>query len=245
MPPQGDGRYICAGRYIAIAKELDIMSFREIFFNKDGSVKVGSSLEEETVAEAMQAVTEQRTAFVQQKARENGYTYCWNSNPMDPRTKPECIMASLAGVIPEREMGAVHGFPPRWICRCELVYTRPEWMNVNRGVNAAIAERRVKLIDSLIDAPRQKSVWLWRDKKIYPTEASRRAGQKMYQEVKDRLDLVMATEVPAYDVRARAVIEELLGKGATMADIRRFRDTYFLRGVSDQRIKRLIDGCYL
>ncbi|MGW8179021.1 MAG: hypothetical protein ACWGQW_09690, partial [bacterium] len=66
-----------------VTRGLDLVSFRDSFYNQTGTIKIGSSLEQESTAAAMQSITEQRTAFVRQKAKENDYDYCWNANPMD------------------------------------------------------------------------------------------------------------------------------------------------------------------
>ena len=187
-----------------VNRGMDLMAFRNSFFNDTGTIKIGSSLEQETTAAGMIAVTEQRTAFVRQKAQENGYTYCWNANPMDQLTKPECMKASLAGVIPEDEMGRDYGFPPRYVCRCELVYTRRDWIGVNQGVNQAIRDRRKALIADLEAAPRQKSYWYWTN----PTgervrvwaPGARASGDLMYKETADKLKLVKSKTVPDYKV---------------------------------------------
>jgi hypothetical protein len=188
-----------------VNRGLDLIAFRNSFYNKTGTIKIGSSLEEETVAASMQAVTEQRTAFVRQKAKENNYTYCWNANPMDPQTKPICLEASLAGVIPEGTMGTDYGFPPRHICRCEVVFTRREWVNINQGVNQAIRERRKVLIDALENAPKQKSYWFWTDpyenrKKVWSDDPLKASGDKMYKETADKLVLVNSKTVPDYKI---------------------------------------------
>lgn len=186
-----------------VNKGMTLIGFRNSFYNDSGTVKIGSSLEQESTAAAIIAITEQRTAFVRQKAKENGYTYCWNANPMDPLTKPECISASLAGVISEAEMGSEYGFPPRYVCRCEIVYTKPEWVGVNQGVNQAIRERRKALITSLENAPRQKSYWYWTDptgkrKRVWADDPDRASGDKMYKETAEKLALVRSKTVPDY-----------------------------------------------
>jgi hypothetical protein len=184
-----------------VTRGMTLINFRDSFYNDSGTVKIGSSLEQMSTAEAMQSITEQRTAFVRQKAKENGYTYCWNANPMDPLTKPICLEASLAGVIPEADMSKEFGFPPRYVCRCEVVYTNPNWIGVNQGVNQAIRERRKALISALENAPRQKSYWYWTDpygkrKRVWSDDPTK--GDKMYKETADKLKLVNSKTVPDF-----------------------------------------------
>jgi hypothetical protein len=187
-----------------VNRGMDLISFRNSFYNETGTIKIGSSLEQETTATAMQAVTEQRTAFVRQKAKENQYDYCWNANPLDPLTKPICLEASLAGVIPEAAMGTEYGFPPRYVCRCELVYTRRDWVGVNQGVNQAIRDRRKVLIADLEAAPRQKSYWYWTNPqgeriRVW-AEGKKASGDVMYKETADKLKLAKSKTVPDYKV---------------------------------------------
>lgn len=187
-----------------VTRGMDLVNFRNSFFNETGTIKIGSSLEQESTAAAMQSITEQRTAFVRQKAKENGYDYCWNANPLDPLTKPICLEASLAGVIPEGQMSSEYGFPPRYVCRCELVYTRRDWIGVNQGVNQAIRDRRKVLIDTLEAAPKQKSYWYWTNpqgERVRVWAPGKRAsGDLMYKETADKLKLVKSKTVPDYKV---------------------------------------------
>jgi hypothetical protein len=186
-----------------VNRGMTLIDFRDSFYNKTGTIKIGSSLEEESTSAAMIAVTEQRTAFVRQKAKENNYTFCWNANPMDRLTKPVCMEASLAGVISEADMSKTYGFPPRYVCRCELVYTRPEWVGVNQGVNQAIRERRKALISDLESAPRMKSYWFWENPtgeriKVWASDPKQAAGDKMYKEIADKLKLAKSKTVPDF-----------------------------------------------
>jgi hypothetical protein len=176
--------------YSGIIRGVPIAVFKSMFFNKDGSLKVGSSLDEETLYTTMTSIGEQRTSYIRGKAAESGYTYCWNANPMDPQTKGECIAASVAGVISEDAMGNDYGFPPRYICRCEIVYTRPEWVRVNQGINTALEDRRSVLVQSLIDAPRQMASWKVAGKTVKATDITRLQGNLMYKETADKLELL-------------------------------------------------------
>ncbi|KKM63589.1 hypothetical protein LCGC14_1509960 [marine sediment metagenome] len=176
--------------YSGIVRGVPIAVFKSMFFNKDGSLRVGSSLDEETLYTTMTSIGEQRTSYIRGKAAELGYTYCWNANPMDPQTKSECIEATIAGVISEAEMSTGYGFPPRHICRCELVYTRPEWVNVNQGINSALEDRRSVLVQSLIDAPRQMASWKVAGKTVRSTDITRLQGNLMYKETADKLNLL-------------------------------------------------------
>lgn len=187
--------------YVGVTRGMTIEDFKSLFYTNTGALKIGSALAQEVEMETMISVTEQRTAFLQQRAKEMGYKYCWNSNPMDMRTKPECIGACLSGVITEAEMGSVHGFPPRHICRCELCYTRGEWAGVNKGVNKAIADRRLQLLDELKSAPNQLSAWMRLGKEVhvdsekYPLRA---AGMKPYKDIEDKVKLVEGKKVPEF-----------------------------------------------
>ncbi|HDZ24924.1 hypothetical protein LCGC14_1060670 [marine sediment metagenome] len=176
--------------YSGIVRGVPIAVFKSMFFNKDGSLRVGSSLDEETLYTTMTSIGEQRTSYIRGKAAESGYTYCWNANPMDPQTKSECIEATIAGVISEAEMSTGYGFPPRYICRCELVYTRPEWVAVNKGINSALEDRRNVLVQSLIDAPRQMASWKVAGKTVRSTDITRLQGNLMYKETADKLNLL-------------------------------------------------------
>lgn len=185
--------------YVGVTRGMNVADFKSLFYTDSGTLKIGSSLVQESEMETMISITEQRTAFLQQRAKELGYKYCWNSNPMDMRTKPECISASLAGVITEVAMGTDHGFPPRYICRCELVYTRGEWTGVNKGVNEAIVERRLHLLEELKSAPNQMAKWKRAGAWIVPKEELRAAGLKPYKEVEDKIELVESKEVPEFE----------------------------------------------
>ncbi len=177
--------------YSGIIRGVPIAVFKSMFFNKDGSLRVGSSLDEETMLATMTSIGEQRTSYIRKKAEESGYKFCWNANPMDPQTKPECIDASVAGVISEEAMGNDYGFPPRYICRCEIVYTRPEWVRVNQGINSALEDRRNVLVQSLIDAPRQMTSWKVKGKVVRAVDITRLQGNLMYKETADKLKLLV------------------------------------------------------
>lgn len=188
--------------YVGVTRGMDVAKFKSLFYTKAGTLKIGSSFSQETERESIVSVTEERTAFLRQRAKEMGYKCCWNSNPMDMRTKPECMSASLDGVITEAKMGTDHGFPPRYICRCEIVYTRGEWVDVNKGVNSAIENRRKKLLSELITAPKQLSVWMSAGKEVRvdpEKDSLRAAGKKPYKEIEDKIKLIEGTVVPEFE----------------------------------------------
>ena len=187
--------------FSGITKNMKPLAMKELFYNESGTLKIGSSLDEESLMIANMNIVEERTTFVKQKAKENGYKYCWNSNPMDPRTKPECMQASMAGVIPEPDMGTEYGFPPRFICRCDLVFVRPEWVGLNKEINKAIDTRRLGLINDLADAPKQKTKWLRDGKWVFPKDPLRRKG-KVYKEIAEKMTLAKNTKVPVYAITA-------------------------------------------
>jgi hypothetical protein len=182
----------------AITNEQHRNVLREQFLTPSGYLKVGSSLEEISESEAAIAAVEEKTAYLRAKAKENNYTYCWNVNPMDQRTKPECISATLAGVIPEGDMGSNYGFPPRFVCRCELAYVRRDWTELNQSINEELSGVRSRLIRELIDAPKQMSFWYVGKTKVVPKDPVRAAGDKMYAEIEEKLALVEGLEVPEF-----------------------------------------------
>jgi hypothetical protein len=164
----------------------------------EGYLKIGSSLEGMTEVEASMAAVAERTTYLQENAKRNGYTYCWNVNPMDQRTKPACIEASLAGVIPEETMGTDYGFPPRYVCRCEIAYTRGEWTELNGSINKEISKVRVRLIEELNDAPKQKPFWYVGDTKVVPKDPERASGEKMYKDIEEKLAVAEGMTVPEF-----------------------------------------------
>ncbi len=196
--------------YSGLIKGVPISLFKSWFFNENGTLKIGSSLDEESTYTAVQSIVEQRTAYLRGKAQENDWKFCWNSNPMDPLTKSECIDATIAGVISEAEMGSGYGFPPRHICRCEIVYTRPEWVRVNQGVNTSIEKSRLSLVQQLINAPRQKGKWTRNGKVVKAKDITRAKGNLMYKEVEDKLGLLADRgPVPDFDFDDFKPISEL------------------------------------
>lgn len=166
----------------------------------EGYLKIGSSLEGMSELEASIAAVAEKTAYLKDQAKKNGYTYCWNCNPMDQRTKPECIMATLAGVISEARMGTDYGFPPRYICRCEIVYTRGEWTELNKSINDEIREVQGRLVNALLTAPKQKTQWLVNGKIVKPTDPVRLSGNLMYADIEEKLSLVKRTTVPNFEL---------------------------------------------
>jgi len=162
-----------------VSSNVPIAEFKERFFQKNGHVKIGSSLDEESEVEALIRASEERTKYQVDQAQQNGYDCCWNSNPMDNRTKPECIEATAVGVVPKSQMQSDHGFPPRHICRCDLTFTRCEWKVVNAGINYAINESRLRLIDKIESDPKSY-------KKTDPDE--------LYQASKDQIRVAKNTQ---------------------------------------------------
>jgi len=183
-----------------ISMSMQKSDLRANFITPTGNLKIGSSLEETSELEAAMAIVSERTAYLRDQARRNNYRYCWNSNPMDPRTKAICMQATLAGVISESDMLAGYGFPPRFICRCEIVYTHEDWVELNQGINIALREARTRLIQELIDAPRQLSEYYVGTKLVIPKDPARRAGNKMYSDVEEKLQIARETEVPDFEL---------------------------------------------
>ena len=193
--------YIYDAFFQGITQSLPVDKLRELFVNTTGTLRIGSSLEEISETEAAMAAVAQKTAYNRGQARKNGYDYCWNANPMDPRTKAICMQASLAGVIPEGEMLNAYGFPPRFICRCEIVYTRSEWTELNQAINGELRDIRERLIDELIEAPRQLTQWYVAGKLVTASDPARAAGDKMYADIEEKLEIARSTEVPDFEVR--------------------------------------------
>lgn len=173
---------------------------RSSFINDTGTLRIGSSLEETSELEASRAAIAAKTTFLREQAAINGYDYCWNVNPMDRRTKPICMEASLAGVISEDEMARVYGFPPRHICRCEIAYTRGEWTELNQGINEAVRGARLTLIDELIEAPRQLAEYFVAGRLVIPSDPVRASGNKMYADIEEKLATARANEVPDFEL---------------------------------------------
>ncbi len=186
--------------YSGILGNLDLVGFRGSFFDEDDHLKIGSTLRGEALQTALISVVEQRTSFVRQQAREEGMTYVWNFNPMDRLTKPICAMATTAGCISAREMASDYGFPPRYICRCDISFTRKEWVNVNRGINAGIEERRVKWIRELENSPKQRGEWMREGHLVRSHDPERIAGTLMYASVVAQIE-AGSVPVPAYALR--------------------------------------------
>jgi hypothetical protein len=191
-----------------ITQQQKISKVLENLVTPSGHIRIGSSFAQSTEANIIMSQVARRTAFVQQDAKKQGLDVVWNANPMDRLTKPVCMHASLAGVITEQKMADEYGFPPRWICRCDPVYTRSEWTQINQGINEGIEERRIKLIDILTSDPSsfQKSKWLMsmgkgkRKRKIVPSDSKRAAGELFYSSVKDAIDLLKKETVPEYNI---------------------------------------------
>jgi hypothetical protein len=174
-------------------------ALKESLLTELGNIKIGSSMEEMSEAEASKAAIRERIAYVQQQAKENGYKYCWNVNPMDALTKPICAEATMAGVIKEEEMGNVYGFPPRFICRCDIAYTRGEWTEFNQAINTNLREVKKRWVQELIDAPHQKASWFRGMTLVIPSDPVRAAGEKLYADIKEKLDLANKTDVPDFE----------------------------------------------
>lgn len=191
--------YVYDTFFQGITQSLQKDALRSLFVTDTGTLKIGSSLEETSELEASMAAVAEKIAYLRDNAQRNGYTYCWNVNPMDRRTKPICMEASLAGVIPERDMLGAYGFPPRHICRCEIAYTRKEWTELNQSINVELRSVRERLIDELIDAPRQLSQFYIAGKLVIPSDPVRAAGVKMYADIEEKLELARRTEVPDFE----------------------------------------------
>lgn len=180
---------------------MNIEKVMNLLYTQDSTLKIGSSFEQSTEAEMLIAAVTERTEYVLEEAEKNNYTYCWNSNPMDPRTKPICADATLAGVIPKEEMENVYGFPPRYICRCDLTFTRPEWTAINKGINKAINDRRKVFLNDLITSPDsfQKSSWIVNGKTVIPSDPARAKGDLYYKDVEEMIDLLSGNPVPEFE----------------------------------------------
>lgn len=192
--------YIYDAFFQGITQSFSIDKLRELFVNTTGTLRIGSSLEEISELEANRAAVAEKTAYLRGQARKNGYDYCWNANPMDPRTKPICMMASLAGVISENDMLNGYGFPPRFYCRCEIVYTRSEWVELNQSINGELRVARSRLIENLIDAPRQLSQWYVAGRLVTASDPVRAAGDRMYADIEHKLELAREHEVPDFEL---------------------------------------------
>ncbi len=186
--------------FAGVLNSLTIPDFKTTFYDQDQHLKIGSTLRGDALREALMSAVEQRTAFVRQQAREEGMTYVWNFNPMDRRTKPVCASATVAGCIPATRMASDYGFPPRFICRCDVSFTRREWVNVNRGINEGIEERRKKFIKELENAPRQRSEWMRDGHLVRSHDPERAAGTLMYASVVAQIEAA-STPVPVYALR--------------------------------------------
>ena len=179
-----------------ITQQQTIQKVIENLITPNGHIRIGSSFSQSTEANMLMSQVAKRTAFVQADAKKQGLDAVWNANPMDRRTKPICMRASLAGVISEQAMADEYGFPPRWLCRCDAVYTRSEWTEINQGINQGIEERRLKLIDMLKTDPAsfQKSVWFIgkgkNKKKVVPKDAKRSSGELYYKSIDDTIKLL-------------------------------------------------------
>jgi hypothetical protein len=194
--------------FSAIAQSWTRQRLEDLWEDDDGNLRIGSSLEGMTDAEAQIAATTERTAYLREQAKINNYTYCWNVNPMDQRTKPECINACLAGVIPEGEMETGYGFPPRYVCRCEIAYTRGDWQEFNGAINKEIEKTRIRLIDTLEKAPRQKSSWERINPDgsvttVRPKDPERLSGDKMYKDIEQKLAAAEGMTVPEFRYEIR------------------------------------------
>lgn len=181
-------------------------------FTEDGNIKIGSSLESEVDYEATRTLMEQRTQYQTGRAERLGYGACWNFNPMDQKTKPICMSASMVGVVPKEEMVLDYGMPPRGICRCDITFVDASWMDFNKGINSTINDRRQETISLLEQMPKQKTEWKVKGytktlvsgetkrikrHKAYTKDTEKLAG-KRYQSVEERLALLRNNPVPPY-----------------------------------------------
>ena len=156
---------------------------------------------------------QQRTASTLAEARELKMDSCWNANPMDKLTKPQCAEATIAGVIPIDEMEGNYGMPPRYICRCDIMIVSSKWTELNKGVNQSIESRRREVVEELSVSPAKLSSWKVGgytkadgtkvkgytaavDADKYPVRA---AGLEHYQETQDKLRVWTENPVPEYE----------------------------------------------
>lgn len=177
-----------------IARNLDIAGFQKLFYMPDGEIRVGSSLKDAS-DEAIKSAVGQRVAFSRQVADERGYDVVFNTNPMDIKTKPICADATCAGVIGVDEMTSDYGWPPRYICRCDVTFLRSQWTEFNQAINDSVRQQRLNLLDELYEAPKTKSSWIWNGMKVFAPDG----GGRMYKEIEDKIKFVEALEVPDYE----------------------------------------------
>ena len=192
--------YVYDTFFQGISQTMTKDDLRSRFLNTTGTLRIGSSLEEMSELEASIAAVAEKTAYLRDQAKKNGYKYCWNVNPMDARTKAICMMATLAGVISETEMLNQHGFPPRFICRCEIAFTHGDWVEFNQAINEDLRGIRQRLIQELGEAPRQLAQYYIGGRLIVPTDPVRAAGLKMYADIEEKLELARETEVPDFEL---------------------------------------------
>lgn len=186
---------------------------KALLIQPNGHIRIGSSLNEQVMRDAAMDLLQQRTAQTLVEARELKLDSCWNANPMDQLTKPECAQASTAGVIPIPDMESNYGMPPRYICRCDIMIVSSKWTNLNKGVNRSIEQRRTEVIAELQDSPAKLSGWKVSgytkadgtkvkgytsavDADKYPVRA---AGHEHYQDTQDKLLVWADNPVPEYE----------------------------------------------
>jgi len=143
------------------------------------------------------------------RTTETGYREVFNSNPMDERTKPICAAATVAGVIPVTEMERVYGVPPRMICRCDLVWVRPEWTDVKADVTALVEQQRKDWRSTLIKQPKRKD-------------------GNYYASVSDQLKVLDKKYTPAKFEKTALHTSKMrvLGKEDVKDVIKKYRSTY-------------------
>lgn len=196
-----------------VSQALTPIDLEATMFTETGNIKIGSSLEFEVDAEASRAIMEQRTQYQMNRAQRLGYTRCWNHNPLDEKTKPVCMSATLAGVIPLDQMISDYGTPPRPPrCRCDLTFVDESWADFANGINLVIDERRKDAVVLLEAMPLQKTRWFTRSydreqdgvvihvrRHWNNTSDTERISGKRYKSVEDRIKILKENPVPKYE----------------------------------------------
>ena len=197
----------------ALAANYTPEKLREALFQPNGHIRIGSSMEEAVYSAHAMDLLSQRTGRTIAEAKELNLDYCWNANPMDMRTKPECAMASTAGVIPIGDMEDNYGLPPRYICRCDLMIVNGKWTELNKGINQSIEQRRKEVVTELGAAPGKMTGWNvagytkadgtvvkgHRKEIDAAKDPIRAAGLEHYQETQDKLEVWIDNPVPEFN----------------------------------------------
>jgi len=144
--------------------------------------------------------------------QQEGLRQVVNSNPMDARTKPICAAATLAGIISIKNMEKTYGVPPRMLCRCDLLYIKEEWKDIQKDVEALIAEQKEKWRDTL-------------------TTAARRKDGHFYASVEEQLNVLSKDYTPKkFEATAlHSSKMRLLNKGEFDELLKNFKSSYAMR----------------